>query len=209
MNKNTTKLFLAFHKEECDFDLEPYECFYRCIRGEFRHCELAFQQGDTVVRCTVFGLALSSNPHVFRASSRYDDDDDWVFLRVPCTPEQMFRVNEALVAMVERKEKLSYSKMVRSGMPWVPDWMLRNFFYPDSREADEGTTFCSEVCLRALQHAGFLPNHPSDLCTASDLYLLAKMHLGAEEVAELVTRPQIVDSAGLRRSNFMAIAELC
>jgi hypothetical protein len=71
--------------------------------------------------------------------------------------------------MEMREQKLRYSewKMHLSGMP-------RLIFQPTCEPTD---TYCGMACVDALQSAGFIPNQPAELTTASDLYILAMKHM--------------------------------
>jgi len=65
-------------------------------------------------------------------------------------------------------------------VPWLPRFVWR--WLVEEEEYDDGEPmFCAEMVVRVLQAAGMLPNQPGHLTTASDLWVLARLHLKAFE----------------------------
>lgn len=178
------RLYLAFARETTP-PKNLWHTLVRCLVGDMTHMEIAMQLQEDVIRYTVFAWRI--NDRVFRTVSGYDErkNHKWVFLRVPCTKEQLAAINNTFKDMIAQKEKFSWWKMARSASPF-PAFGAKG-------------TFCAEVCARALQAAGMFPTegHPPEAATTLELYQYAQTCLDAyEDENPSRHRAKVVDELG-------------
>ena len=209
------RLFLAFEKHRDEFEEhEWYNAYLRCLMGPYKHCEIAYECDRIMVRVTVFAPdARHWDDRVFRTPSRYDNVEEWNFLQIPCTHDQLVAINDELKAQEQREDRYSALSMFKSGLPdAIPDFVARMFisheFEPSDTTKVDGNTHCTKICLRALHAAGMLVNQPDDRTTASDLYILALEHLEAIPTSDPIPEVSAVDSAGFLKSQHTLMNEL-
>jgi len=206
-----TALFLVFERDLYFKYESPYAIWLRSLIGPFVHCEIAFESNRKLFRCSVFERSLKNpDDHVFLNTVPFEKPEKWVFLRVPCTPQQLEKVYLATENMVLRGDYFDKQRMIRAGTPWLPPALLTYITPPPlvsppedgwpAQAAGAQPTFCTEICIAALQAADMIPNQPAHRTTATDLFLVARRHLGAYPVREAVSTPSQVDTMGFTLS---------
>ncbi len=175
-------LYLAFTVDEREVPADFAGRFSRVVHGRFNHCELVFNIKRVFERVIV-PVPSEHYPKatLFRGRRPFDSDLHWVFLRVPCSPEQIRDLSMAVGDMVARGDYFSLRARWRAGLPWVPEAALRYAFPEPAREGEGRPTFCSDMCLRAMHAAGMLTHVDPAMTSASALWHVARVNLHAFE----------------------------
>lgn len=190
------RLYLAFILDEAPFDSTLSNVLVRLARGPFRHVEIVIKCEHEVVRYVV-PQPTAEHPaaDVHYTGRRFSPEVTWRFLELLYSRERVRQIYQSLDAAILRGDYFSYKAMYRSGLPWVPEFLLDKYC-PKDPVGTGKPTFCGKLCVEALQAAGLLEFVPADMCNASDVYSLALIHLNA--IADLAPFAAVsfVDAAG-------------
>ncbi len=199
------RLYLAFILDEAPYDPSLGNVLVRLARGPFRHVEIVIKCDDAVVRYVV-PQPTADRPaaDVHCSGRRFSPEVNWRFLELLYSRARVRQIYQFLDAAIQRGDFFSYKAMYRSGLPWVPEWLLDKYC-PEDPVGRGKPTFCGKLCVEALQAAGLLEFVPADMCNASDVYSLALIHLNA--IADLAPFAAVsfVDAAGYAVSKRYAL----
>jgi len=134
-------------------------------------------------------LPARTERRVERTRRVYQDKVEftWRYLRLQCTKERIVLINDELNR--HARDYFSWRAMYASGWPPMPAWLVAALVPEHAPTALEGNaTYCTRLCVQALQAAGYLEHYPADLLTASDLYILAVTRLPVEETIKPMVR---------------------
>jgi hypothetical protein len=189
------RAFLAFAHDE-----PPQETLLtrlqRAILGPVEHVELVIREGRNVTRYLVCKPTKYHDARVCKSTYPIDESETtWIFLRLLLEDYKITMIVAFMEEAIAKRRYFTNVKMIQASGITLPLWLWTMIIGEDCTVEDPGEpTYCSELCLLALQHVGLLTYYPADTCTPNDLRLMA-----AEFSEKTVLNPSIgTDSLGLQ-----------